>query len=366
MHFRAAILLLLILLWLLAATGVMPLSLPTVFVATSFLGIAMVALSPRTMARRRRAIAGLLVAIVLGGSLVWAVMSAREAARRCCCQCPLKTLILALHNYNATYRSFPPAYIADGEGRPMHSWRVLILPFLGDDSRWLYDRYDFNEPWDGPHNKELLAARPNLFRCPSDPDADVPGSINTNYVAVVGAKAAWPGTGTRSFDDLSPTASETIMLAEVAGAGIPWTEPRDLNLDSPHASPAVGVSSHHFPDGSLLFRDSRPGVTVALAHGGLEFLPGELLDAHLSPDMLKIGGLHKEYLSDDYSACRQVDWSKCVLLAMFLMLIVVLFCRGRRRKSSPPDEPTTPPTDPTRQQEPTSATEGSHPRTTTQ
>jgi Protein of unknown function (DUF1559) len=37
---------------------------------------------------------------------------------------------LTVANYHDTYGRFPPAYIADHDGRPMHSWRVLILPLL--------------------------------------------------------------------------------------------------------------------------------------------------------------------------------------------------------------------------------------------
>jgi hypothetical protein len=37
---------------------------------------------------------------------------------------------LAVANYHETYGSYPPAYVADRDGRPMHTWRVLILPFL--------------------------------------------------------------------------------------------------------------------------------------------------------------------------------------------------------------------------------------------
>ena len=41
---------------------------------------------------------------------------------------------LALHNYHQANGCFPPAYIADKNGKPMHSWRVLILPYMEYDS----------------------------------------------------------------------------------------------------------------------------------------------------------------------------------------------------------------------------------------
>ena len=57
----------------------------------------------------------------------------------------------ALQAYHQANGCFPPAYIADKNGKPMHSWRVLILPYLDYDD--LYKAYDFSEPWDGPKNK---------------------------------------------------------------------------------------------------------------------------------------------------------------------------------------------------------------------
>src|SRR5262245_38698724 len=69
----------------------------------------------------------------------------RTASQRSQCKNNMKQIGLALHNYAEMYGSFPPAYIADDNGRPMHSWRVLILPFI--DQVPLYNQYRFDEPW---------------------------------------------------------------------------------------------------------------------------------------------------------------------------------------------------------------------------
>jgi Protein of unknown function (DUF1559) len=66
-----------------------------------------------------------------------------EAARRAQCRNNLKQIALALHDYHQQYGVLPPAYVADASGRPMHSWRVLLLPFLEQQS--LYDQYDFRK-----------------------------------------------------------------------------------------------------------------------------------------------------------------------------------------------------------------------------
>jgi hypothetical protein len=45
---------------------------------------------------------------------------------------------LAVANYEFANGAFPPPFLADASGRPMHSWRVLILPFLEQGE--LYNR----------------------------------------------------------------------------------------------------------------------------------------------------------------------------------------------------------------------------------
>src|SRR6266704_588138 len=70
---------------------------------------------------------------------------ARPASRRTQCLNNIRNIALALHNYASLNGSLPPAYIADANGRPMHSWRVLILPYV--DRSDIYAAYRFDEPW---------------------------------------------------------------------------------------------------------------------------------------------------------------------------------------------------------------------------
>ena len=85
-----------------------------------------------------------IVALVLIALLLPAVQSAREASPRTNCKNNLKQIGLALHNYHDAYGSFPPAWTTDADGRPLLSWRVLLLPFL--DEAPLYEEFDLTEP----------------------------------------------------------------------------------------------------------------------------------------------------------------------------------------------------------------------------
>ena len=45
----------------------------------------------------------------------------------------MKRIMLAMHMYDDANKTFPPAFKADKESKPLLSWRVLILP---DDGVW--------------------------------------------------------------------------------------------------------------------------------------------------------------------------------------------------------------------------------------
>ena len=151
-----------------------------------------------------------------------AMMEVRENAFRVRCSFNLTQISRAMLAYEATFGHLPPAFVADKNGRPMHSWRVLLLPFL--DGQALYDEYHFDEPWDGPHNRALANRMPAAYHCPSA------GSTNsvTSYVVIVGPHTALPGAKEVQMAEIKHPAN-TIMMVEAAQAGINWLEPRDLS-----------------------------------------------------------------------------------------------------------------------------------------
>lgn len=182
---------------------------------------------------------------LLCGLCVPPIKSARESARQASCiGLRLQMIAMALYNYHDKYGCLPPAYVADKEGKPMHSWRVLLLPFM--EEHQLYDRYDFSEPWNGPKNSLLAKEIPGVYRCPSTRGGN---PLATNYVAVIGPDTAWPGRRSVRLSDIAYGTTNTILLVEVADSDINWMEPRDMSFDQAIIGVNVdrksGISSDH-------------------------------------------------------------------------------------------------------------------------
>jgi len=166
---------------------------------------------------------GLLLLVAFAVAFGVAFRAAREAAIACASQSRLNQMHLALSNYHAMYGCFPPAYIADEDGTPMHSWRVLILPMIEADA--VHAAYRFDEPWNGPNNSKLLEKMPESFHVRSEP----PSTSHTNLVVITGPGTAFPGSRSTRKEDFADGLDNTILLAEIANSDILWLEPRDLD-----------------------------------------------------------------------------------------------------------------------------------------
>ncbi|TWT33364.1 DUF1559 family PulG-like putative transporter [Blastopirellula retiformator] len=210
----------------------------------------------------------LVVLLMCGGVLVAlllpAVQQARAAARRMSSMNNMKQIGLALHNYHDTYGTLPASAINDKNGEPMHSWRVLILPFLGYPQ--IYSQYDFNEPWDSPSNRLLLSQIPDVY---IDPTVESPGEGGTSYQAVISdATAMNPERGSK-FREVTDGISNTILVVENTGVMVPWLQPSDTSVEDF----AQGIPFKHGLVG---------GTQVLLGDGAVRFM-GETTD----PETLK-------------------------------------------------------------------------------
>jgi hypothetical protein len=157
----------------------------------------------------------------------YVIEPARANARRDTCVNHLKEIGLALHNYHDAKKHFPPAVLYGPDGKTPYSWRVALLPYLGETQ--LFNQYRFDEPWNGPHNLALAARMPEEYRCPRDPRPTTAGI--TSYAMLVGPHAASDGPTGRRLADITDGPDKTIMVVEVVGAGINWMEPRDLDVE---------------------------------------------------------------------------------------------------------------------------------------
>jgi prepilin-type processing-associated H-X9-DG protein len=219
--------------------------------------------------------AGILVALLLP-----AINMARESARRAQCQNNLKQIGVSMHRHQMQYKRFP----ASGEGDPAMSWRVKMLPFLEEAVR--FDQYDRTQPWDSPTNRAIIDPMPPTYRCPSTSRS---APDETNYVGVAGENTMMGTSRGVSDAECLDGLSNTILLLEVEGSGITWTEPRDLDEGtfdySINSDSGAGVESPHpgginvvLGDGSVRFlrEDIDPDVFRAMvSRNGGELLPAE-------------------------------------------------------------------------------------------
>ena len=155
----------------------------------------------------------------------------------------LRTLAIAMLNYESAFGKFPANAIYSDDGKPLLSWRVAILPYIEEEK--LFDQFHLDEPWDSEHNIKLLDQMPNAYHY-----LNSPGTNKTAYQALVG-----PGTimnGTERGNKIGVIADGTtnsIMFVETDDEfAQPWTKPADLKFDPDN--PRNGLGNLR-PDGFL-------------------------------------------------------------------------------------------------------------------
>ncbi|MFN3193337.1 MAG: DUF1559 domain-containing protein [Aureliella sp.] len=217
------------------------------------------------------AIIGILVALLLP-----AVQAAREAARRASCQNNLKQLGLALHNYEASHRRFPPGYIhrfnPNGGGPANHAglaWGAMILPQLEQNN--LYQQFDPRVPIWAPINLIPRERHLSVYLCPSDSYSD----------------------GAYVIRDASTTPVEQYAAGTYAANWGPST-------------PAINLDDTPLRSEGVFFRNSR--INVASISDGLSntFAIGERTNGPIPSSQPTAGG-HSFFENSWVAAVRDVD-----------------------------------------------------------
>jgi len=181
------------------------------------------------------------------------------------CTSNVKQIGLGLHNYlDTNHKELPPAYSVDENGKPLHSWRVLILPYLEQEE--LYDQIRLDEPWDSEYNRQFHNKMPSIYLCPSaKPEAKEKGL--TSYQRVVGPNTLSSGADSKTFRDVTAGMSNVIWLVEVIPTTC-WMAPVDVQESELSGdfkfSRESGVGSMH-----------PSGINVGFLDGSVDYMSND-------------------------------------------------------------------------------------------
>ena len=209
------------------------------------------------------------IIVLLIALLLPAVRTAGPAARRVQCQSNLKNIALAVLSYEQAHKALPPAYTVDANGRPLHSWRTLILPYLEQES--LYQSIDLSKPWNDPANAKALETSISIFRCP-----EAVGPRNTTtYLAIASPNGCLNLNEPRRLAEITDAHASTLMVIEAGEENaVSWMAPVDAD-ESLVMSLGPATKLHH-----------AGGMNASFVDGAVRFLtasvPGTLRRALMS------------------------------------------------------------------------------------
>ncbi|MDR1054081.1 MAG: DUF1559 domain-containing protein, partial [Planctomycetaceae bacterium] len=145
---------------------------------------------------------------IMAESAAQGAMTAKTFAEDFWVENHIKTIIMALNFYQQqnAQKKFPPIYTENAEGKPLHSWRVLILPYLGENE--LYKKIKLDEPWDSEHNKQFHNTAINAYQ------ERLQGKKGMcRFVAIIGSPMQ-PKVET-TFDDITDGTANTVAVVEL-------------------------------------------------------------------------------------------------------------------------------------------------------
>jgi prepilin-type processing-associated H-X9-DG protein len=237
--------------------------------------------SPKPRFRLIELLVVLGVVALLIAFLLPATRSAGPAARRAQCTNNLKQIALALYNYEKVYNALPPAFTVDASGRPLHSWRTLILPYLEQEP--LYKSIDLAKPWNDPANAKALATPLPVFRCP---EANGPSNMTT-YLAMVGPNGCLLPKGSRRLAEITDSHASTIMVIEAGEEhAVPW-------MSLPNADQSLVMSL-----GPTTKLHHAGGMNASFVDGSVRFLKTSI-PAAVRRALISISG-HDDPASESY------------------------------------------------------------------
>lgn len=216
----------------------------------------------------------------LGSMVSDAADKSMESSRRVKRINSLRQLILAMFNYESANKHLPPAAICDKDGKPLLSWRVAVLPFLGEME--LYNQFHLNEAWDSPHNLPLIEKMPDIFVDPDPRIQSSSGAGKTTYEVPVGKETIFFSNEGATFREITDGAANTIAIIQVdPQQAVEWTRPSDWKVDLARPTQALG---------------NMPNVIAAYADGHVQsFQRNKLSDDQLRAQLTRAGGESVEH-----------------------------------------------------------------------
>ena len=115
-------------------------------------------------------------------------------------------------------------------GKPLLSWRVALLPFMGHEE--LFRKFNLEEPWDSDHNRKLLSEIPEEFLY-----ADLDDQTLTRIAMPSGRSMFWNPNSDFTYDRCRDGLKHSVLFYETSKP-IPWTKPTEplIESDNPHKS----------------------------------------------------------------------------------------------------------------------------------
>jgi hypothetical protein len=209
-----------------------------------------------------------------------AYLAAKEAAQQGAVRTQsannLKQIAIAIHSYHDVYGNFPPAAVCDKTGKPMLSWRVLMLPYL--DEGKLFKEFKLDEPWDSEHNKKLIHRMPMVYGVPGTTDHE---KHQTHYRVFVRNGAAFDWLMGLKLTGITDGTSNT-WLCVTAAEPVIWTKPDELEFDPDKDMSKLvgkvvgGVFQAAYCDGSVRAMQKIPSkdvVNALITCAGGEVIP---------------------------------------------------------------------------------------------
>jgi beta-lactamase regulating signal transducer with metallopeptidase domain len=194
---------------------------------------------------------------------------AREQADEQAHVTKLGRLVEAFNIYHAKHGHYPPAAVVGPDGKTLHSWRVELLPYLGEQK--LFDEYKLDEPWDSEHNKPLVERIPSIYSTSVWTEKG-----KTDYFVVTGKGTLFDADAPTRRESISDAAGETILVLQ-SFQRVPWTQPVDIETAADHKAVRP-------------FRGHGKGFYAAFADGTVKFVSKETDAASVRAMFTKAGG----------------------------------------------------------------------------